>query len=144
MMNPMGVRRGVVLLLGLALLGCGKRPALPPRTDTGAEQKARDFFAALLNQDWAAAYALLDKESQASVTREKFGELALRYREQMGFEPTDVQVGATENGATASAIANFKGLSGTTVKQFKDGAFLQKNDSEWVVVLRPNFGKIAP
>lgn len=135
-------RRGCLFVLVILLGGCGKPAAtLAERKDTGAEQVARDFFEALLSEDWAKAYATLDPESKAWCDKKQFEELARQYRAQIGFAPTEVHVAANETGDTASAIANFKGLSGSTIKHFKDGTSLRRTGASWMLVLRQNFGK---
>jgi hypothetical protein len=137
--------RAWLVLVVVGLTGCGKpSPSFIPRAETGAEKTAQGFFEALVSEDWPRAYAALDPESQAWCSEKKFAELAQHYREQIGFTPTGVSIGANEIGDTATAIANFKGLSGTTIKQSKDGTALRRTAGGWAVVLRENFGKDSP
>jgi hypothetical protein len=128
----------------LLFLGCG--PSVPPppaRGDTGAEAKAREFFEALLREDWTKAYEQLGPQSKASVSQETFTRLARQHRSHIGFTPLEVHVSASETGDFASAVANFKGLVGTTMRSSRDGTGLKQTDSGWVVVLRENFGRLA-
>jgi hypothetical protein len=139
-----GMRGACAFLTVLAFAGCGPRPAaLPPPADTGAGAKATEFFEALLHEDWQRAYASLDADSKAWCSGEKFADLARHHREQIGFTPTEVHVGANENGDTAAAVANFRGLSGTSIKHSSDGTALRRTGDGWAVVLRANFGRDA-
>ncbi|MDB5307863.1 MAG: hypothetical protein JWO38_2065 [Gemmataceae bacterium] len=141
-MNARFWSRVCVFLLALtAHAGCAKAPPPAPRTDTGAEKVAKSFFEALLRDDWTAAYGTLDPGSRAWCSKDGFAKLGQAYRGLIDFAPTDVSVTVSETGDQASAVAVFRGVSGTVMKSFKDGASLRRTDTGWAVVLRKNFGK---
>jgi hypothetical protein len=112
---------------------------MPPRT--GAEEIARQYFEALMRQDWTTAYSLLDPGSQASCGSARFAALGQHYHEGIGFEPTEASVTVTEMDSTATAVVVYRAVSGTGTKQFRDGASLQRTPTGWAVTLRKNFGK---
>src|SRR3954471_18454054 len=78
-------------LVALAATGCGAAPEAAP-DGTGARQAGHDFYAAMIRQDWPAAYARLHPDSRAAVTAERFTGLAKGFRQRLGFEPTKVAV----------------------------------------------------
>ena len=82
----MGRLRGTLAaaLLAVGLTGCGP-PAAP--SGTGAEAVVREYFEALLRQDWGRAYAALDPEERARRGVESFTRLAQSYHRRLGFEP---------------------------------------------------------
>ena len=135
--------RGVSLILAAAFLsGCGKDAVLPPASpDTGAEAVAKTFFEALVREDWTAAYDTIDATSRARLTKEQFAKSAKAAITQLGFKPTEVGVAVSETGDHASAVAVYRGSSGTSSKQYKDGTSMKRSDHGWGVVLRSNFGK---
>jgi hypothetical protein len=105
---------------------------------------AKTFFDALSREDWEAAYGTLDPDGKAWCSREQFATLGKEYVKQIGFTPTDVDVSVTETSDRATAIAVFRGVSGTSTRQHKDGTPLRRTAGGWAVVLRKNFGKEAP
>jgi hypothetical protein len=126
------------------LSGCERQPEPPPAVaDTGAEAVAKSFFEALVREDWSAAYETLDTGSRARVSKQEFVSRAQAAMKQIGFRPTDVGVMVSENGDQASAVAVYRGVSGTSSKQYKDGTALKRNGHGWAVVLRSNFGNKA-
>ncbi len=135
-------RRSCWLLLAvLSLAGCEKQPpAVAASPDTGAQAAARTFFEALMREEWSNAYDTLDAESRGHISKEMFAGRAKAAMKQLGFVPTDVGVTVSETGDRASALAVYRGLSGTTPKQFKDGMALKRTGQVWHVVLRSNFG----
>jgi hypothetical protein len=136
---------GFALVVALVPAGCETSPPpIPPKTATGAEPVAKTFFEGLMHEDWAAAYDTLDSESKAWCDKEKFTALARAYHKQIGFVPTEVSVSAAETDNRASAIAIFRGVSGTTQRQFKDGTPLRKSPTGWAVVLNKGFGTDTP
>ncbi len=124
------------------LPGCGSaaRPT-PAVARTGSDEAARRFFEGLRQKDWVAAYATLDPESRSECGEGEFAERCKRYHQQIGFSPSEVHVSVSESGDTASAVAVYRGVDGTTPKQFRDGTSLQLSSGVWSVVLRKNFGE---
>jgi hypothetical protein len=138
--------RSVCLALAAALPGgCGPRfPSATARIDTGAEAVARSFFEALAHEDWSAAYVALDPTSRARWTQERFAGRAQAAMKQIGFVPAAVRVSVSEAGDEASAVAVYRGTSGTNPRQFRDGTAMRRTPQGWFVVLRNNFGIPAP
>ena len=133
-----------VSLVATVLVGCGSPASpYPPRTETGAEQVAKTFFEAIMNEEWATAYATLDAESQSWCSRDRFATLGKEYRGLIGFVPTDVSISVTESGDNASAVALYRESSGPERRSYKDGTSLKHTPSGWTVILRKNFGKKA-
>ncbi|OWK43197.1 hypothetical protein [Fimbriiglobus ruber] len=130
-----------LLALFAAAAGCEKSPPPPPeKIATGAEKVAHVFFEALMHEDWTAAYDTLDPDSRAWCGKDQFTTKAKAYLGQIGFTPTEVGVAASETADSASAVAVFRGVSGTSPKQHKDGTALHRTPTGWAVVLRKNFG----
>jgi hypothetical protein len=130
-------------LFFLSLAGCEKPPALPASVDTGAEAAARTFFEALMREEWSTAYDTIDIECRTRWSRDAFAARARAAMSRMGFLATEVGVVVSETGDRASAVAVFRGLSGTTAKQFKDGVALKRTARGWNVIPRSNFGIAA-
>src|SRR5947209_1066430 len=86
----MSLRHACRLLVVAALSGCGRGAELPP--DTGARQRVKQFFEAILMQDWPAGYAALDARSQKLCSQQQFSRRAKAYRAELGFEPATVRV----------------------------------------------------
>ena len=135
----------LVLLIVWGLPGCSKStaPTNPPKTDTGAEKTAEVFFQSLLKEEWSAAYDLLDSSSREWCGKEDFTTRAKAAMSQLNFTPTEVAVAVTETEDAATAVANFRGISGTSSIQHKDGTALHRTSKGWVVILRKNFGDAA-
>jgi hypothetical protein len=135
--------RGAWVLLA-ALAGCG-RSDVPPRVKTGAEDAAREYFEALVNRDWPAAYRALDAKSQAGCSREQFARLAENYRRGLGFEPAEVHVqSCDERGDEAVAHVNLKGQAGSSPRVYRDAVGLRRGPAGWAVVLPGRFGRTRP
>jgi hypothetical protein len=141
----MSCSRWWLLAVGIALAasvgGCHKHDTVPRSASTGAEEIAKTFFDGLRTQNWTAAYDTLDPESRARCSKEQFAVLGQQFLRELEFTPSEVGVLVSESGDHATAIATFRGLSGTTTKQFKDGTSLRRTPEGWVVELRANFGK---
>jgi hypothetical protein len=132
-----------LVAIALAVGGCEKLPPAPPKTDTGAQQVAETFFAALVREDWIAAYQTLDPDSRARISKEQFVGRAQAAMKLIDFVPTEVNVAVSEAGKQASAIAVYRGVAGASSKQYRDGTALKRTERGWAVVLRHNFGKPA-
>jgi hypothetical protein len=144
---PLTTHPSTVFAIAVVLLaGCEKAASPTPQASpqTGAEQVAKTFFDSLMQQDWSAAYSTLDGGSRRWCGKAEFGVLGLRYREQIGFTPTELNVSVTETNDNATAVAVFRDASGNEPKQFRDGTALQKTAAGWAVVLRKNFGRDSP
>jgi hypothetical protein len=70
-----------VLLLAV-LHGCSRKPALP--ADTGAKELIRNYYVALMRQDWQQAYDAVDASSQDRMSLQEFTALAQTYRRNLG------------------------------------------------------------
>lgn len=126
------------LLLGL-FAGCRKAPLLP--AGTGAKDKAKSFFEALVQTDWPGAYASLHATSRSKLTAEEFAGLAQKYRKRLGFEPEAVQIRAyDEKGEDATAHVVLTGKSSEKSARYKDAVTLKRSDDGWRVILPANFG----
>lgn len=134
------------ILIALATLvapvaGCDRAvPPPPPTQNTGADAVARAFFEALQREDWDAAYAALDADSRAKLDKKEFARRAEAAVSRLEFKPTSVAVAVSETGNDAAALATFRGITGTDMKTFRDGAALRRTAGAWGVVLRANFG----
>jgi hypothetical protein len=129
-----------VLLVVLA--GCGRAPV--PPAGTGAREAARDFYAAVIRQDWPSAYAVLHPDSQKRYPPARFALLAQSYRRGLGFEPQEVHVPACEEqGAEAVAHVVLTGHTPARLRRYKDGVTVRRSDSGWRVLLPKDFGHQA-
>jgi hypothetical protein len=122
-----------------ALAGCGET-ATPP-TDTGAEAAARDYYEAILRQDWAKAHAALHPDSRARCGPKQFARLAQNYLRNLGFHPREVRVrSCEEHGSEAVAHVVFTGQSSSRRRYYKEAVTLRPSGNGWGVVLPPRFG----
>ncbi len=139
-------RTAIGALVGAALLaGCSGPADRSTRVKTGAEDKAREFFTALMKRDWVAAYQCLDQQSKAAHTERQFAQLAEAYCRSLGFEPDEVIVqSCDERGTEATAHVNLKGGSGTSARYHKDAVGLRHGPSGWCVLLPAKFGRTKP
>jgi hypothetical protein len=138
----MRLRRYWPLLLA-ATVGCA-RPA-PTRVYTGAARTARAYFEALIRQDWTSAYGVLDADSKAGCPAGRFVQLARRYRQGLGFEPSEVFLRACdERAGEAIAHVSLKGRAGASPRFRRDAVTLRRRGSGWAVVLPANFGQARP
>ena len=117
----------------LLLLGCGR--AAPTRVDSGAARTARMYFEALIRQDWASAYGVLDADSRARCPEGQFVQLARRYRQGLGFELTEVFLRACdERPGEAIAHVNLRGRAGS-LRFRREAVTLRRRGTGWAVVL---------
>ena len=63
------------LMAGLAALAAGCGDGAPPAAGTGAREAVVAFYRAVAHQEWDAAYALLDPNSQRQCNRGRFAAL---------------------------------------------------------------------
>ncbi len=128
----------LVLALTVESFGCRQAatPSVSP-SKTGAEEVAKIYFDCIVRQDWSAAYDTLDPESRKWCSKDEF---ARRAKSQLDFMPSEVAVSVSESGDRATAAAVFRGFSGESKKQHRDGVALRRTADGWVVVLRQNFG----
>jgi hypothetical protein len=125
-----------------ALAGCGTNPAAPP--DTGAAAAARAFFEALARHDTKAAHDVLDDDSRARVSLDRFKPLADGWARQVGFPVERVTVTrCEEQGDDATARVELAGKAAGHGRRFKDAVTLKRRDGRWGVVLADTFGKPA-
>ena len=139
----MAFRRLNFVLSVVFFSGCGKH-SLPQKSGTGADVVARSYFEALLRGEWHAAYDLLDPTSRTRWSEAQFAARGQSAMRQIGFTPTSVSVAVSEVGDGATAIAVYRGISGASPRQFKDGTSLKKTDQVWLVILRNSFGDPSP
>ena len=136
--RPAGWAWGL-LVLGV-LAGCGREPAPPP--DTGAASAARDYFEAVLRQDWARAYAALGSEDRARWSIAEFARRAQAYRRNLGFDPEAVRVRSCgEDGPKAIAHVTLMGRVDSRQRFSKDAVALRQCGPAWGVVLPRDFGR---
>jgi hypothetical protein len=135
-----GWARCAILFVIILHAGCSKHEE-SLLVSTGADATTQEFFDALLHRDWRKAYSMLDSNSKAWCSEQRFAELGVSYMTEFGFDPATVNVSVSESGDHASAIALFHGPSSSTNSHFKDGTELRRNGGKWFVVLRTNFGK---
>jgi hypothetical protein len=133
----MQARGGIVLCL---LIGCGAPP--PAKPGTGAAEAARQFFDAIVAQDWKTGYAVLHPESQAKVSVSEFERLGGQYRRNLGFDPEEARLRfCEERGEEASAHVMIHGHAAGKARHFKEAVLLRKTDSGWHVLLPARFGR---
>lgn len=122
----------------LVFVGCGKEPAAP--VNTGARDKAREFFEALVRRDTVAAYATLDRDSQARLTRDDFAWLSDHYLRKFGFPATKVVIRfCDEQGGAATAHVLLTTASNSRKESYRESVALKREDSGWAVVLSGQF-----
>src|SRR5438270_12580529 len=127
------------LFISVALAGCGKAPG---NAGTGAETAVRSYFGALVQKDWAAAYAALHADSRKRCDAEQFAKLAQNYRKGLGFEPEEFHVrSCEEQGSEAMAHVVLQGHSGAKQRTFKDAVAVRRSGTAWGVVLPAHFGE---
>src|SRR5438105_4526016 len=78
------------LLLAVLASGCSRQAEATP--GTGSRECLKTFFEAVIQQDWPAAHAALDWESQKVCSRPQFAQLGRLYLRGLGFEPTAVYI----------------------------------------------------
>jgi hypothetical protein len=129
-------------LLGLALaVGCTPAPQPPPLTAAG--ETARDFFQAVIRQDWEAAYDFLAPETRARYDRAQFARLGASYHRNLGFEPEHVIVRqCDERGSEALAHVIIVGRTAAREQRVREGLTLRQSEAGWGVVLPENFGQV--
>jgi hypothetical protein len=128
----------------LVAAGCGG-PSGPPRPRTGAEETVRAYFEALARADYPSAYQVLDADSKGRCGADPFARLGRAYRQNLGFDPTEVHVQACdERGDQAIAHVTLKGLSGSSPQFHKDAVGLRRGPGGWAVQLPADFGKPPP
>jgi hypothetical protein len=133
------------LLAAVVVAGCRGRSDAPPRVKTGAEEAAREYFEALVNRDWPAAYRALDPQSRAGCGRDQFARRAEAYRRALGFEPAEVHVqSCDERGDEAVAHVNLRGVAGSSPRVYRDAVGLRRGPAGWAVVLPSRFGTAGP
>jgi hypothetical protein len=109
--------------------------------NTGAREALQGYYAALVRQDWPAAYAALHPDSRAKYNPERFAGLARQYRHGLGFEPEDFRVrSCEEHGEEAVAYVVLTSHDGARERSYKDAVTLPLADGGWGVVLPPRFG----
>jgi hypothetical protein len=133
-----GRGRWLLRFVLLAVLsGCGREPG---PVDTGARDTARTYYEAVLARDWSRAYAALHSDTRKKWSEKQFAGLAQTYRQQLGFEPDHVQIGACEEqGTKAVAHVVWTGDLKQKKHRFKDAAVLQRSGGAWGIVLPPGF-----
>jgi hypothetical protein len=135
----MGLKRRWDVLVGVALIGCGRLAEEPP--STGAKECAQGYYDALIEKDWPRAYALLDPQSQQRCNSQQFSRWAQSYRSDLGFDPHRVLVRACEeHGTEATAHIVLMGGVATANRRYRDTITLRRSDT-WYVVLPRDFGR---
>lgn len=138
------LRLAAPLTLAATLLlsaGCAKPPP-PAPTGTGAREVCQQFLDALVRRDWAAAHAKLASDTLAAWPAARFGQRMEAYFQQMGFQPSAVELTAcSEKGSEAMAHVVFTGRDGKTRRRFKETFALHRTDVGWGAALPTNFGR---
>ncbi len=140
----MGLPRNLLggLVLVCAVVGCSGSPQ--HSLTTGSRECVESYFAALVRQDWPAAYALLDPQIQQRYSVRNFTELARHYVQSMGFEPVAATVWACEeHDENATAHVVLTGHAAMKDGRYKDAVTLRRGLDGWRIVLPPNFGQSA-
>jgi hypothetical protein len=102
----------------------------------------RDYYEAVLRQDWGRAYTTLHAESRARCSAEQFTRLAQSYRRDLGFEPEEVHVrSCEEHGTEAVAHVMITGRSEGKQRHYRDAVTLRQSGSQWGIVLTSGFGR---
>jgi len=129
-----------LLIVSLALAGCGRGAALP--ANSASKAVVEDFYGALLRQDWQQAYGFLDPDCQKRWTLQQFTQLACSHIRNLGFVPENVHVqSCQENGTSAIAHIAFTGHAPSKGWRHRDGIVLRQIADNWRVALPPNFGQ---
>jgi hypothetical protein len=132
----------VAVVLAVGLAGCGDGPE--SSASTGAAEAARQFYEALIQQDWAAAYECLDGAGQARLDRKRFEQLARGHRRALGFNPQEVRVrSCEEHGDEAVIQVVLTGQPVQGARSAKDGVLLRRSTAGWGVVLPARFGQAS-
>src|SRR5207249_1907095 len=127
------------LLLAVFSSGCGRQAEAT--VGTGSRECLRTFFDAVIQQDWPAAHAGLDSESQQACSRPNFSQLGRAYLRGLGFEPTAVHVRfCEERGEEATGHIVLTGLANTQNRRYKDSVFMRRGENGWGVVLPSSWG----
>jgi hypothetical protein len=123
--------------------GCrGSHPG-PELSQTGAEEVARDYAAAIVRRDWQAAYDGLSGATQAAFSRDKLARAAENFYRNIGFEPSEVDVqSCQERNNEAVAHLVYRCQSGSSTRYCKDTIALRRDGSGWAVILPSNFGTL--
>jgi hypothetical protein len=128
------------LVLTAMAAGCSRTVSTP--ASTGAEAVARSYFEALLQKDWPGAFGTLHPDSRQRYSTEEFARLAESYRKSIGFEPTELRVrSCEEHGSEALAHVVLAGRVANKQRTHRDAIVLRKTESEWAVILPPQFGQ---
>ncbi len=129
------------LVLVAAVSGCGQASDPKPAT-TGSPEAAKEYFEAVLHQDWPRAYERLDPEQRRLYSLARFTQLAQNYRKHLNFEPREVTVRSCEEHGT-EAIAHLVLLGEDRSKQkfYKEAITLRSSSAGWGIVLPPKFGQ---
>jgi hypothetical protein len=133
------MQRGLaVMAMTAAVAGCGK-PAVRP--GTGAEEVVREFYAALLRQDWSRAYAAVDAQQRSQCSADRFASLAQHYYRGIGFAARELHVrSCEEHGDDAIAHIVLTGEDGSRRRFHRDAITLRWDGAVWRVVLSSRFG----
>jgi hypothetical protein len=126
----------------VAMLAVGCSQASETSASVGARACAHSFFSAVIQQDWATAYAVIDPADQKRIDAERFGRLGKSYRSSLGFEPRTVQMQACEErGGEATAHVVILGRDAKRSHRYKEAVFLRRRDDAWRVILPASFGQ---
>ena len=135
------MRRLFPLVAVMLVAGCGG-PTDPAPPDTGAKAAGEGFFSALVANDPARAYALLDPDTRKRVSADQFATLARTYLRRVGFPVEHVYVRASEEqGDRATVHVTLTGNGGGHTRRYADGVTLRREAGVWSVVLPVTFGK---
>lgn len=131
-------RRGWVIIVLVICAGCGKEPA--QTVGTGAREKTREFFEALIARDWPAALATLDADSQKDLTLEDVSRLGEQYLAKLGFAAAKVHVRFCDERDT-SAIAHVLLTTATDSRKdsYRASVPLKRDPGGWRIVLSRQF-----
>jgi hypothetical protein len=134
-------RMSAAALLALTMLGCG-RGGGSVEPDTAARATVRNFYFAIIREDWPAAFALLEPQSQSRFGADAFADAARQYRASFGFEPVSVEIrSCDEKGDRAKARVIVTGKSASAKHRFRDAIDLRKSSSNWGVAPAEDFGR---
>lgn len=140
----MSEARGALLLvvvIAFAVSGCGSREE-PSPLGTGARAAATDYFDALAQRNWAAAYAKLDAESKRQVAAAAFARRAEAYVKRLGFDFRKAHLrSCDEQGEKATAHLTLSDRQGTRKHSYRESIMLRRDVQGWGVTLPANFGR---